>query len=335
MPVNATPDEKIFLRTYQSFRFSESKIRYLKNAFVTSSGLVTGRNGLINECYHYKWNGQFYLFSVEALRYYNQAMSDEQKFMVFDNQETYLLIHHPWHANYYHWLNETLYRLWLIKDQADQMVLLLPDKDKLSAFALDSLKLFNFKNIIHIPDGNMALVETLCIPAQKPNMESYNSTALFELRKMYVNYVSSKPITANNLERIYVSRGKSSRRKIVNEDEVIDTMRKYNFSIIYCEDYTFYEQVALFSQTKYLVGNHGAGLTNMLFMPTGSIVFELLMKTSKPKRNQNFIYWYMSESLKLKYYHQYCEPTNPNESFFTADLLVDIELLNKNLNLIL
>ena len=166
-------------------------------------------------------------------------------------------------------------------------------------------------------------------------MECYDPEILLQLNNRYVNYVRShNNVEVDINERLFVSRKNSSRRKIVNEEEVIPIMAKYNFAIIHCEEYTFFEQVSLFSNAKYLISNHGAGLTNMLFMPPGSTVFEFQKRKTNPIRHQNLLYWYMADALGHKYYQQICEPTDMNELFFTADIVVDIDLLNKNLALI-
>jgi capsular polysaccharide biosynthesis protein len=332
MPVNATSDDAFLFKPYLSYKLLTPKIKYVRTAFVTNMGVVCGSKGLIKECCHYEWPGQTYLLSKDVLFIYSAAQKNPEKCLIFDDDETYLLIHHPWYANYYHWLIDSIHRLWAIKDKANEMILFLPPESRLSSFAIDSLKPFNFKKIIHIPNGKSALVRRLCIPTQKPHMDGYNPAALIEIGKMYRSYISSKRINVIAGERIYVSRKNSKTRKIVNEDEVIKTMLKYNFTIICNEDYTFFEQVSIFSQAKYLVGIHGAGLTNMLFMQPGSTVFELIKRKTNPIRHFNLLFWYIADALRHKYYYQICEPINIDELFHTADVMVDIELLTKNLD---
>jgi capsular polysaccharide biosynthesis protein len=206
----------------------------------------------------------------------------------------------------------------------------------MSAFAKDSLEPFTFKNIFYIPPAKGVLVRTLCMPQIKPVMASYNPVALNDLNNIYIDYVNSvKKITCNLGERIYVSRKKSRRRKIENENEVIEILNKYNFTVIYNEDYSFFEQVAIYSQVKYLISIHGAGLTNMLFMQSPAAIFELHKKQTNTSDQHSLIFWYMADALGLKYYHQICEPTDNDDDFFEADFIVDIELLKRNLKLMM
>ncbi len=335
MPVNTTIDESHCFKPYLTYKFPAPKIRYIKSAFITSTGLVCGKKGLIKECLHHTWELQFEVLLNKASRFYHDAIEDSQKLLIFDDDETYLVAHHPWFGNYYHWITETIFRLWMVKNNTEQMILLLPSKDLLPKIAMDSLRIFKFKHIVHVPAEKSSLVRTLCMPELKPDMASFNSDALLELNRMYVNYVNSKTnVNINVGERVYVSRRNAKRRKIENEDEVIALFTEYDFTIVYNEDYTFFEQVSLFSNAKYLAGLHGAGLTNMLFMPSGCTIFEFHKRKTNAVRHHNLIFWYMANGLGHKYYHQICDPTDVNEPFYTANVVINIKLLTKNLELI-
>jgi capsular polysaccharide biosynthesis protein len=338
LPVNLTFEELEVFEPQLSYEAPSHKVKYIKNAFITATGLVFGNKGFIKECCHYNWghynSAQKTVCLAQASQFYHDAQNDPQNLFIFDDDETYLLIHHPWYRNYYHWLSETLCRAWMVKDMCDQMILLLPPQDTLSKFALDSLQLFNFKKIIHIPAGKSALVRKLCMPAQRPILDCYNPKILLEVNKLFVNYVKSQTAVHTSVyERIYVSRKNATRRKIINEEDVIAALTKYNFTVFRAEDYTFLEQVSFFSNAKYVAGIHGAGLANMLFMPPGSTVFELIKRRTNPKRHFNLLLWYMADALGHKYYCQNSEPTDINELFVFADIVVDIKLLNKNLEL--
>src|SRR6185369_5172319 len=76
-------------------------------------------------------------------------------------------------------------------------------------------------------------------------------------------------------KRLYITRSRAGRRRIVNEDEVSSVLRKFGFATICAEDFSFAEQVAICSRARYIVSNHGAGLTNVLFMKDGGSVLEL------------------------------------------------------------
>jgi len=83
-------------------------------------------------------------------------------------------------------------------------------------------------------------------------------------------------IPTNPPERIYVSRRNiKSFRYLRNEDEVEAAMLRLGFAIIRPQELSFDEQVATFSRARVIAGQHGAGLTNAAFAPTGCLIFDI------------------------------------------------------------
>jgi hypothetical protein len=67
-------------------------------------------------------------------------------------------------------------------------------------------------------------------------------------------------------------------RGITNEEELIDELKKEhggNVIDVYLEDLPFQEQVKLMRGCKLLIGCHGAGLANLLWMNSGASILEL------------------------------------------------------------
>jgi hypothetical protein len=73
---------------------------------------------------------------------------------------------------------------------------------------------------------------------------------------------------------IYVKRKIGGWRYILNEDEVLDTLGNLGFTIIDAAEYSFVEQVQLFSSARCVISIFGSGLTNILFC-TGATIVEL------------------------------------------------------------
>ena len=80
-----------------------------------------------------------------------------------------------------------------------------------------------------------------------------------------------------------------------------------------------------------MISNHGGGLTNILFMKSGSSVLELRQSGD----SHNNCYFSLASALYLKYYYQLCHSENPDEDAHTADLIVDCRRLRKNIEQIL
>ncbi|HSI90640.1 MAG TPA: glycosyltransferase family 61 protein [Adhaeribacter sp.] len=80
--------------------------------------------------------------------------------------------------------------------------------------------------------------------------------------------------TENNIpeKRIYISRSKATKRRIKNEAELLPVLEKYGFEIVFPEYLTYRDQVQLFSDSRYIIGAHGAGLTNTFFAQKASVL---------------------------------------------------------------
>jgi hypothetical protein len=76
--------------------------------------------------------------------------------------------------------------------------------------------------------------------------------------------------------RVYLSRGDAGVRRLTNEEDVIALLTKYGFETLAIGSMPISEQVAVFADTTHLVSAHGAGLSNMIFMPENSVVTELV-----------------------------------------------------------
>ena len=91
---------------------------------------------------------------------------------------------------------------------------------------------------------------------------------------------------------------------------------------MFLEKLPWIEQVNIFRNVKYVVANHGAGLTNILFMNKGASVLEL--RNNKDKRNNGF--FKLSSVVGVNYYYQLCEMVT-KEWFHGSDIIVNIEEL--------
>ena len=126
-------------------------------------------------------------------------------------------------------------------------------------------------------------------------------------------------------EKIYISRRNAAKRRIVNEDEVTRVLARFGFQTIYTEEFSFAQQVQVCSRARYIVSNHGAGLTNILFMPEAGSVLELRHREDRI----NNCYFTLSSALNLNYFYQTCRPGNDDPDPHMADLVVDSEELER------
>ncbi len=199
------------------------------------------------------------------------------------NSGTYvsLLSSHP--LNFAHWLMDCLPKLALLESldnqSKNQFMFIIPDK--LPQQMTDSLKLLGIPSsqIIPLPEeGIMVEKLILCHATQHPGRP--NKQHLLWVRNSLLTSVIGNPHTTTLASRrIYLSRSKYSlRRSIVNENEILPILERYNFEVIHPEQLSLAEQIRIFAEAKVVLGPHGAALYNQIFCPYGASIIEIYNK---------------------------------------------------------
>jgi capsular polysaccharide biosynthesis protein len=235
-----------------------------------------------------------------------------------------------WSFGYFHWLADVLPRLFTIRERLKDLVLLLPHKYKAVDFVQASLKPFNLGGVEYIDENEVLVCKELLVPTQTAPSGHYNDELIREVGELLAEYYASD-VRQTPQDRVFISRSQAPKRKILNEEAVTELLRQFDFRIVRTEQLSFAEQVKLTAGARYVVSNHGAGLTNMLFMKAGSKVLELRHFSD----SINNCYFTLASALNLNYFYQNCEPVNRDEDPHTADLRVDIPALKANLELML
>lgn len=81
-------------------------------------------------------------------------------------------------------------------------------------------------------------------------------------------HVSSAP------EKIYISR-RASRRSPSNEVEIEELFLSRGFRVVRLEEMNLLDEIRLVSGVSFIAGVHGAGMTNMIWMPPESKLFDI------------------------------------------------------------
>jgi capsular polysaccharide biosynthesis protein len=230
-----------------------------------------------------------------------------------------------WSGGYFHWFADALTRLHVLGSRARDRVLLLPHRYADLPFVRPSLKPFDLGGVEFLASDEVVTCRDLLVPMHTAPSGAFDETVIGSVRRLLVDeYTASEsiePAAADAL--VYISRGAATRRRIVNEPEVVDALGALGFRVVRCEELSWAEQVRLASRARCLVSNHGAGLTNMLFMPAGGAVLEL---RHQHDRVQN-CYFTLASAVGLDYSYQTCAPENPGEAAHTANLRVDVARL--------
>jgi len=75
--------------------------------------------------------------------------------------------------------------------------------------------------------------------------------------------------------KIYIRREDANYRKILNEADLINKLRKLEFEIINPNHYEILEQMKIFSNAEVIVSPHGSNLSNIIFCQKGTKIMEI------------------------------------------------------------
>jgi capsular polysaccharide biosynthesis protein len=202
-----------------------------------------------------------------------------------------------WAINYYHWFVEALPKILSTRLNKTDFVVMLPSTYRDLPFHEESLKIMGFRYAYFEVLNQRLKCEELYLPLNV----SIGGTA----NPLYINKVRDQLRLQETLvetkRRVYISR-RSTKRRVFNEEEVITFLKPHGFEVVEFEKMTFMEQVAMCASSDIIVGLHGAGLTNMLFMNAGKIVVEL-----RRENEDNFCFQYLAEALKMRYHSMECK----------------------------
>ncbi len=238
------------------------------------------------------------------------------------SKQTFFLITDEWTSNYYHWHIFALRRLLYLKENnlISGNLLLLPIKYKKYGFALDSLKKFGVTEdqIVFIRRKSNIKVRKLLFPIIGNHN---NPEEILRVRAVLLDEFKAK---TNLGDKIYISRDEYPIRRVLNEDEVMKVLAKYGFKKVLMHKYSYHDQVSISRNAKYIIGPHGAGLTNLFFAQNGSSILELVTSFIRPTD-----YYKLSSMLKFNYFLQGCE--GDGRDFHHSNMTVNLNELEENL----
>jgi capsular polysaccharide biosynthesis protein len=226
-------------------------------------------------------------------------------------------------GNYYHWMHDTLERLFALQGR-------LPEDTKyivpanLTPLQRETLRLVGLEEDQLAPFGGEAIweLETLYFSNCTSNSGSSRRDADEWLRDTILDAYHLELPTPTR--RLLVSRKNAPSRQTVNEQAVAEYLRQFDFEICVPEALSFREEVELFTQAEVVVATHGAGLTNVLFAPPGLVVVDMIPASKMPWA---YVYWTMSEELSHRYWYFVAEDAGDQ-----GDTYVPIEKLDATID---
>jgi len=324
LPVNFRFDDLALFSHELERVIPETGLLELNDVRVSSDGILFRRHKMLPESFAFPSN-------MELWRRRSLLKFFVSNYVLRRSREVdrdILWITDDWSNGYFHWLTDALTRLYVMRDRLDDFVLLLPWDYQARDFVKSSLQCFGVKAVEFIGQDEVLRCRKVFMPTHTAPSGHYNEETIRGVRRLLLQAYGDVGLRGAG-ERIYISRSRARKRRILNEEAVLDILAEFDFQTIYAEDLSFEQQVKICSRARYLVSNHGAGLTNMLFMPPGAAVLELRHHTDCI----NNCYFTLSSALDLNYFYQMCQSANNDQDPHAADLVVDPKALKANLSL--
>lgn len=136
-----------------------------------------------------------------------------------------------------------------------------------------------------------------------------------------------QPSTTRN--RLYISR--SGRRRVLNEDTLVQMLGQYEFEYVEDKARSLSEQLSIYNRASFLIGPHGASFSNLIWSQPGTQLVELF----SPNYTPNF-FSYLSALAGLRYAatrQGKSDPARTND--LVEDMTVDVSALERHLNQLL
>ena len=83
------------------------------------------------------------------------------------------------------------------------------------------------------------------------------------------------PLDSSPHRRIFLSRQDAARRRLLNEEKIINRLKPHDFEVIVPSSLSVADQIEVFSQAEIVVGPHGSGFANMVFASPQAKMIEI------------------------------------------------------------
>ncbi len=217
---------------------------------------------------------------------------------------------------YYHWMTEALPRLHVAQRHGTAGTLLLPAHFARLRFVGETLAAFGVDRPVYLPADKVTVVNHLNLATTTAPSGNFSDALFRDVGQRLKAHFAAGKVPAR---RIYISRRLASRRRIVNEDALLPVLARFGFETVAMETLSMADQVAVCSEAEILVSNHGAGLTNMMFMAPGGKVMEI----RKQDDDHSNSFFSEASAIGLDYFYMLAPPTTPMRSAHVADVIVD------------
>jgi hypothetical protein len=324
-PLNVKQKDKHHFQD-DGFGFPELNVFDFSDAVITYDGVCISNNELIWESIH------LHRDRVELCRLL-AAETYTEKILLLKDSNSYLIIHSPF-FNIYHWITESIPRLWMVKDNLENLTLLLPEE--LSSTRFEEFFLpFKIKKIHRQSRSTNIKLKHLVLPELKPFFQVFDPLVLNQVREFYFKWsqdLSIKIIKQNSLSKAYLKLTTDKGKAIINKAEMERTLISLDFELLDTDELDLPTCIQNLSKVDFLVSLDCHELGYMQFLKQACSIFELKFEPGNDVDLYCNRFWHMASCLGLNYYYQFgTHVSYAANDFLTKGYAFDLKLLERNI----
>jgi capsular polysaccharide biosynthesis protein len=317
-----------------SFEYKPQPVRKIKNAFVTNNGIVLEGISYVKESFYepLSYRKKYWFYALKRKVLSEVSRWGKEHLFKYDQNVPVGIIHQPY-INYFHFTIESLTRWIILNKEYPSAKILIPEELLRISYINQWLDLLQI-NVIRVPEFNNIKVNQLLVPTIVRWAGNHNVGVLQELRDRTLEAISK--VNENKLvvpSRIFIVR--KGRRQIKNLLEVENCLKKYDISFIDFDGMSVVQQLQMVQDAELIIGQHGAGLTNIVFAKENCNVIEIFID---PKEVNGIIddeYYRIFSQLNFSYYCLFSNTASEKKDFYSSDIKLNIHELEKVVKVIL
>ena len=204
-------------------------------------------------------------------------------------EERAVMLSGPGYNIYGHWLADILPRLWVLAScglDPSKLRYIVPAQSP--PFLLKLLETFGITGhqlILYDERAEVLQVAELLLPTNLRRASRMHS-GLGQARDYLIGRaraVATLPPAPTQARRVFVSRRKADpSRSLENRDRVERLAMEYGYEVVFPEEMSVAEQIALFRNVSCVMGEYGSGLHNTLFSAPGTVVCAMRGTSAHP-----------------------------------------------------
>lgn len=243
------------------------------------------------------------------------------------------IVFDDWSANYFHWITEVVPRLVKLEELKNNIKIRIPDFILRLNFVRDTITLFRHLHFLELTINKKTkfLIKKVYLCDLKINSGNYHPEVIKQAKAFILNammpFSSFKYFTP---QRVFIHRDNLGERGIMNFADIKPLLDSFNIQVINFGELKLHQQIELMQNCELLMGVHGAGLTNMIFLPRGSRVFEF----RRFDDSSNNCFFSLASACDLSYYYQLCKVDDKGLKTQQNRFFIDFGKLSETLNLI-